>query len=148
MENFKYQKSPNKSILIKDGDRKKFKGSKEYFTGDVEVEILTEANEDSHFSVAYVTFEPGARSAWHTHPKGQHLIVVEGIGLTQEEGGEILEFREGELLYCPKDKKHWHGASPDCKMKHIAITGDKDGVNVNWLEHVSDEEYNLYKKHK
>ena len=76
------------------------------------------------------------------------MIVVEGIGLTQEEGGEILEFHEGEALYCPKDKKHWHGASPDCRMKHIAITGDKDGNNVTWLEHVTDEEYNAYKKNK
>ncbi|WP_455144539.1 (R)-mandelonitrile lyase [Brachyspira pilosicoli] len=141
MPDYKYQKSPEKTIFIKNGEGKKFKGAKEYFTGDVEVEILTEPNEDSHFSVAYVTFEAGARTAWHTHPCGQHLIVVEGIGLTQEEGGEVLEFHKGEALY-------WHGASPDCKMKHIAITGDKDGNNVTWLEHVTDEEYNAYKKNR
>ena len=144
MSDYKYQKSPEKTIFIKNGEGKKFKGAKEYFTGDVEVEILTEPNEDSHFSVAYVTFEPGARTAWHTHPCGQHLIVVEGIGLTQEEGGEVLEFHKGEALYCPKDKKHWHGASPDCKMKHIAITGDSNGNSVTWMEHVTDEEYYSY----
>ncbi|MEI0493665.1 cupin domain-containing protein [Brachyspira intermedia] len=148
MSNYEYPKSPEKTIFIKNGEGKKFKGAKEYFTEDVEVEILTEPNEDSHFSVAYVTFEAGARTAWHTHPCGQHLVVVEGIGLTQEEGWEVLEFHAGEALYCPKDKKHWHGASPDCKMKHIAITGDKDGNNVTWLEHVTDEEYNAYKKNK
>ncbi|MDO6992616.1 cupin domain-containing protein [Brachyspira innocens] len=148
MSDYEYQKAPEKTVFIKKGEGRKFKGSKECFTGDVEVELLTDANEDSHFSVAYVTFEAGARTAWHTHPCGQHLIVVEGIGLTQEEGGEILEFHEGEALYCPKDKKHWHGASPDCRMKHIAITGDKDGNNVTWLEHVTDEEYNAYKNNK
>lgn len=148
MSDYEYKKSPEKTVFIKKGEGKKFKGSKECFTGDVEVELLTDANKYSHFSVAYVTFEAGARTAWHTHPCGQHLIVVEGIGLIKEEGGEILEFHEGEALYCPKDKKHWHGASPDCRMKHIAITGDKDGNNVTWLEHVTDEEYNAYKKNK
>lgn len=86
MSDYQYPKSPEKTVFIKNGEGKKFKGAKEYFTGDVEVEIITEPNEDSHFSVAYVTFEAGARTAWHTHPCGQHLIVVEGIGLTQEEG--------------------------------------------------------------
>ena len=134
--------------LEKAGIHGSFKGDSKFFSKNVKVSMMFKSNEWRNFSGALVEFEASARSAWHTHPCGQHLIVVEGIGLTQEEGGEILEFHEGEALYCPKDKKHWHGASPDCRMKHIAITGDKDGNNVTWLEHVTDEEYNAYKKNK
>lgn len=128
--------------LIKNGEGQKFKGSEEYFTGDVEVESITSPNSSSHFGIAYVTFQAGARSAWHTHPAGQHLIVVEGIGLTQEEGKPIQEFRAGDVLYCPPNVKHWHGASPNSYMKHIAITGVSNGSGVIWMEKVTDEEYN------
>ncbi len=141
---YSYQKSPTETVLIKNGEGQKSKGSADYFTGDVEVEIITNPNETSKFSVAYVTFQAGARSAWHTHPAGQHLIVVEGIGLTQEEGKPIQEFRAGDTLYCPSNIKHWHGASYDSPMKHIAITGDSNGNNVTWMEHVTDEEYYRY----
>ena len=98
---YKYNAAPTNTVLIKNGEGQKSKGSSDYFTGDVEVETITSPNETSKFSVAYVTFQAGARSAWHTHPCGQHLIVIEGIGLTQEEGKPIQEFRAGDTLYCP-----------------------------------------------
>ncbi|WP_295162674.1 cupin domain-containing protein [uncultured Brachyspira sp.] len=139
-----YPASPSNTVLIRNGEGNKSTGSSDYFTGSVEVESIISANETSKFSVAYVTFQAGARSAWHTHPLGQHLIVLEGIGLTQEEGKPIQEFRAGDILYCPKNIKHWHGASYDSYMKHIAITGDSNGNNVTWLEHVTDEEYYSY----
>ena len=141
---YEYTAAPTNTILIKNGEGQKSKGSSDYFTGDVEVEYITSPNETSKFSVAYVTFQAGARSAWHTHPKGQHLIVIEGIGLTQEEGKPIQEFRAGDTLYCPSNIKHWHGASPTSPMKHIAITGDYNGNNVTWMEHVTDKEYYSY----
>ena len=141
---YEYAKSPTETVLIKNGEGQKSKGSSDYFTGDVEVETITSPNETSKFSVAYVTFQAGARSAWHTHPAGQHLIVIEGIGLTQEEGKPIQEFRAGDTLYCPSNIKHWHGASPNSPMKHIAITGDSNGNSVTWMKHVTDEEYYSY----
>ncbi len=133
---------PLETSLIKNGTGQKFKGSEEYFTGEVEGEYLTTPNSASQFGVAYVTFQAGARSAWHTHPAGQHLIVVEGIGLTQEEGKPIQELRVGDALYCPPNVKHWHGASPNSYMKHVAITGVSNGSSVTWMEKVTDEEYN------
>lgn len=137
-----YPAPPLETSLIKNGKGQKFKGSEEYFTGDVEVESITSPNSSSHFGIAYVTFQAGARSAWHTHPAGQHLIVVEGIGLTKEEGKPIQEFRAGDVLYCPPNVKHWHGASPNSYMKHIAITGVSNGSGVVWMGKVTDEEYN------
>ena len=137
-----YPAPPLETSLVKNGEGQKFKGSEEYFTGDVEVESITSPNSSSHFGIAYVTFQAGARSAWHTHPAGQHLIVVEGIGLTQEDGKPIQEFRAGDVLYCPPNLKHWHGASPNSYMKHIAITGVSNGSGVVWMEKVTDEEYN------
>ena len=137
-----YPAPPLETYLIKNGEGQKFKGSEEYFTGDVEVESITSPNSSSHFGIAYVTFQAGARSAWHTHPSGQHLIVLEGIGLTQEESKPIQEFRAGDVLYCPPNVKHWHGASPNSYMKHAAITGVSNGSGVVWMEKVTDEEYN------
>ena len=107
-----YPAPPLEATFIKSGTGQKFKGSEEYFTGEVEGEYITAPNSASQFSVAYVTFQAGARTAWHTHPAGQHLIVVEGIGLTQEDGKPIREIRVGDVLYCPPNVKHWHGASP------------------------------------
>lgn len=128
-----FQSPPLETSLIKSGTGQKFKGSEEYFTGEVEGEYLTAPNSASRFGVAYVTFQAGARSAWHTHPAGQHLIVVEGIGLTQEEGKPIQELRVGDALYCPPNVKHWHGASPNSYMKHIAITGVSNGSSgIGW----------------
>jgi quercetin dioxygenase-like cupin family protein len=90
-----------------------------------------------------VTFEPGARSNWHTHPSGQRLLVVSGVGLTQEWGKAVQEVRAGDMLWCPPGVKHWHGAGPTAAMSHLAITGTtRDGKNVNWMEKVTDEQYN------
>ena len=137
-----YPAPPSETSLIVNGSGQKSKGSEEYFTGNVEVEAIIPPNSSSHFSIAYVTFQPRARSAWHTHPAGQHLIVLEGVGLTQEEGKPIQEFRAGDVLYCPPNVKHWHGASPNSYMKHAAITGVSNGSGVTWMEKVTDEEYN------
>ena len=137
-----YPAPPLETSLIINGSGQKSKGAEEYFTGDVEVERITLPNSSSHFSISYVTFQAGARSAWHTHPAGQHLIVLEGIGLTQEEEKPIQEFRVGDVLYCPPNVKHWHGASPNHYMKHAAITGVSNGSSVTWMEKVTDEEYN------
>lgn len=141
---YDYPAAPSETSLIRGGSGQKSKGSEEYFTGDVEVEYMIGANDSSRFSVGYVTFQAGARSAWHTHPAGQHLIVLEGIGLTQEEGKPIREIRAGDVLYCPPNIKHWHGASPNSYMKHAAITGSLNGSSVTWMEKVTDEEYGKY----
>src|SRR5687767_6613150 len=117
------------------------KGPAEYFTGNVDVEPLFAANESAPYSAASVTFEPGARSNWHTHPAGQRFIVTHGVGRTQEWGGPIVEIRAGDHIWCPPGVKHWHGASPTSAMTHIALTGTRDGKNVEWMEKVTDEQY-------
>jgi quercetin dioxygenase-like cupin family protein len=113
----------------------------EYFTGNVRVDPLFGANESAPYSGGYVTFEPGARSNWHTHPTGQRLIVTHGVGRTQEWGGPIVEVRAGDHIWCPPGVKHWHGASPTTAMTHIALTGTRDGKSVEWMEKVTDEQY-------
>lgn len=120
------------------------KGSGKFFTGNVTVRpLLGPKHPDAPFGAAYVTFEPGARSFWHTHPAGQHLIVTDGVGRTGTADGRVEEFRAGDVLWCPKGVKHWHGASPSSSMTHIALTGTlPDGNNVSWLEEVSDAQYN------
>lgn len=123
------------------GSQASAKGPAEYFTGNVRVDPLFAANESAPYSGAYVTFEPGARSNWHTHPTGQHLIVTHGVGRTQEWGGPIVEVRAGDHVWCPPGVKHWHGAAPTTAMTHIALTGTRDGKNVEWMERVSDEQY-------
>jgi quercetin dioxygenase-like cupin family protein len=123
------------------GSKGAAKGPAEYFTGNVRVEPLFAANESAPYSGAYVTFEPGARSNWHTHPTGQHLIVTYGVGRTQEWGGRIVEVRAGDHIWCPPGVKHWHGASPTAAMTHIALSGTRDGKNVEWMERVTDEQY-------
>ena len=117
------------------------KGPDEYFTGNVRVDRLFEANESAPYSGAYVTFEAGARSNWHTHPTGQHLIVTAGVGRTQEWGGPVVELRAGDHVWCPPGAKHWHGASPTTAMTHIAVSGMRNGKNVEWMEEVTDEQY-------
>ena len=117
------------------------KGPAEYFTGSVRIEPLFAANDPAPYSGAYVTFEPGARSNWHTHPAGQRLIVTHGVGRTQEWGGPIVEVRAGDHIWCPPGVKHWHGASPTSGMTHIALSGTHDGKNVEWMEKVTDEQY-------
>jgi quercetin dioxygenase-like cupin family protein len=123
------------------GSQPSTKGPAEWFTGNVRVEPLFAPKDPSQYSGAYVTFEPGARSAWHTHPAGQHLIVTHGVGLTQEWGGPLVEIRAGDVLWCPPGVKHWHGAAPSTAMTHIALTGTVNGKNAEWMEKVSDEQY-------
>lgn len=120
------------------GSQQSFKGPEKYFTGDVQVEMLFPANETAHFSGAYVTFQPGARTAWHSHPAGQHMIVVSGTALTGTRDGKIIRFKAGETVWCPPGIDHWHGATGDSTMTHLVITGSKDGRNVVWKEKVSD----------
>ena len=98
-------------------------------------------NESNHASGAYVTFEPGARSAWHTHPAGQRLVVTSGIGLTQEWGKPVQVRREGDVGWCPPDVKHGHGAAPNAAMTHLAVGRSVDGKSVTWMEKVTDEQY-------
>jgi quercetin dioxygenase-like cupin family protein len=117
------------------------KGPAEYFTGNVRVNLLFRAKDTAPYSGGMVTFEPGARSAWHTHPTGQHLIVTSGAGWTQEWGGPVMEIRAGDVVWCPPGIKHWHGATPTTAMTHIALTGTVNGKNVEWMEKVSDEQY-------
>ena len=117
-------------------------GSAEYFTGQVMVERIFDASEHRNVSAAMVTFPPGARSAWHTHPIGQTLVVVSGTGWTQTDGGEKQVIAAGDVVWCPPDVRHWHGATDTNAMRHIAVTGlhDESGA-VNWLEHVTDKQY-------
>lgn len=123
------------------GSQSVYKGAEEFFTGDVEVQAMTDTNDTTNYGTAYVTFAPGARSAWHTHPAGQTLIVVSGKCWTQEWNGKKTEVEAGDIIWCPTGVKHWHGASPDGEMTHLTITGVKDGKNVEWLEKVTDEQY-------
>jgi quercetin dioxygenase-like cupin family protein len=117
------------------------KGPAEYFTGTVRIDPLFQAPEPARASAGSVTFEPGARTAWHTHPLGQTLIIVSGFGRVQREGGLIEEVRPGDVVWFPPGLKHWHGASPTTAMTHIAIQEMLNGKNVDWLEKVSDEQY-------
>ena len=128
--------------ITRAGSQPSVKGSSEYFTGNVRVDPLFPAKDAAPFSGAYVTFEPGARSAWHTHPTGQHLIVTAGVGRTGEWGGRVEEIKTGDVIWCSPTVKHWHGASPTTAMTHIAITGTLNGKNVEWMEKVTDEQYN------
>jgi quercetin dioxygenase-like cupin family protein len=127
--------------ITRAGTQAAIKGSAEYSTGNVRVDPLFAANDAAPFSGAYVTFEPGARSAWHIHPTGQRLLVTAGVGRTGEWGGPVEEIKAGDVIWCPPKIKHWHGASPTTSMTHIALTGTLNGKNVEWLEKVSDEQY-------
>ena len=128
--------------LKQNGSQSSSYGPEEYFTGRVRIDPLFEAPEPSRSRGASVTFEPGARSAWHFHPLGQTLIVTAGCGWVQSEGGPKVEIRPGDVVWCPANEKHWHGATPTSSMTHIAIQEALDGKVVEWLEKVSDEEYN------
>ena len=116
-------------------------GPADYFTGRVRVDPLFHATGQINASGAYVTFEPGAHSAWHTHPAGQRLVVISGLGLTQEWGKPVQEIRPGDVIVCPPGVKHWHGAAPTSSMTHLAVTGAVDGKSVQWLEKVTDDQY-------
>jgi len=128
--------------IAKAGSQPSAKGPAEYFTGNVRVDPLFPADDSINASGAYVTFEPGARSAWHLHPAGQRLIVTAGVGRTGTVDGHIEEIKAGDVVTCPPGVKHWHGASPTTSMTHIAITGNVGGKNVEWMEKVTDEQYN------
>jgi quercetin dioxygenase-like cupin family protein len=128
--------------IARAGSQPSVKGPAEYFTGNVRIDPLFPAKDSAPFSGAYVTFESGARSAWHIHPTGQHLIVTAGVGRTQEWGSPIEEIKTGDVIWCSPTVKHWHGASPTTAMTHIAITGTFNGKNVEWMEKVTDEQYN------
>jgi len=127
--------------IARSGSQSSAKGSAQYFTGSVRVDPLFPAKEPSRTSGGLVTFEPGARSAWHTHPAGQVLIVTAGAGRVQQWGGPIEEIRPGDVVRIPPGVKHWHGASPTTGMTHIAIQETVDGRNVDWMEQVSEEQY-------
>lgn len=116
-------------------------GSADYFTGTVRIDTLNQAPAPARVAVVSVTFEPKARTAWHTHPLGQTLIVTEGTGRVQRWGGPVEEIRPGDVVWIPPGEKHWHGASPAAAMAHIAIQEHLDGKGADWLEHVTDEQY-------
>jgi quercetin dioxygenase-like cupin family protein len=123
------------------GSQPSGKGPTEYFTGVVRVDPLFTAPQPARVGGASVTFEPGARTAWHTHPLGQTLIVTSGCGWVQREGGPVEVIRAGDVVWFPPGEKHWHGATPTTAMTHIAIHEQLDGKAVDWLEHVTDQQY-------
>jgi quercetin dioxygenase-like cupin family protein len=127
--------------ISRNGTRASAEGPAEYFTGSVRIDPLFDAVEPARASAGVVTFEPGARSAWHTHPLGQRLVVTSGLGWTQVEGGPVEELRPGDVVWCPPGVKHWHGATPTTALTHIAIQEAKDGKAVTWMEKVTDEQY-------
>jgi quercetin dioxygenase-like cupin family protein len=127
--------------IKRNGSRPSAKGSADYFTGNVRIEPLFEAETPSRGVGASVTFEPGARTAWHTHPLGQTLIVTAGSGLAQRWGGPIEQIQPGDVIWFPPGEKHWHGAARDTAMTHISIVEACDGKTADWLEKVSDEQY-------
>lgn len=123
------------------GSQPSAKGPSDYFTGSVRIDQLFQAPDPALVSCASVTFEPGARTAWHTHPLGQTLNITAGAGWAQREGGPIEEIHPGDVVWFPPHVKHWHGATPTTGMTHIAIQERLDGKVVDWLEKVSDEQY-------
>ena len=127
--------------IARNGSQPSYKGPAESFTGAVRVDPLFQAKESTRATGAYVTFEPGARTAWHTHPVGQTLIVTAGAGRVQRWGDPVEEIRPGDVVWIPPGQKHWHGASPTSAMTHIAITELRDGKAVDWLEKVGDKRY-------
>jgi quercetin dioxygenase-like cupin family protein len=123
------------------GSQPSGKGPGDWFTGTVRIDPLFQAEDPGRVAGAAVTFEPGARTAWHTHPLGQTLIVTAGAGRVQREGGPVEEVRPGDVVWFPAGEKHWHGASPTTAMTHIAVQEALDGKAVEWMEHVTDEQY-------
>jgi len=127
--------------ITRSGSQHSRKGPAEYFTGTVRIDPLFQAPAPARVFGASVTFEPGARTAWHTHPLGQTLIVTVGCGLVQSWGGPIEEIRPGDVIWFPPGEKHWHGATPTTAMTHIAIQEQLNGKTADWMEQVSDEQY-------
>lgn len=133
-------------VITRGGTQPSGAGPAANFTGDVRVQPLFGPEGTAAYGGAYVTFQPGARSAWHTHPAGQRLVVTAGTGLTQHWGGPVQRIRAGDVLWCPPGVKHWHGAAPDSVMTHLALTSVGEGGNVTWLEKVSDDQYGTYRE--
>lgn len=127
--------------IIAAGTRPTNRASKDYFTGTVWQDPVVAAPAPARLVATRVAFEPGARTAWHTHPLGQTLYVLSGIGLAQTKGGPIREIRPGDTVWIPPGEKHWHGACPKNGMVHLAMQESLDGTHVTWMEHVTDEEY-------
>lgn len=127
--------------IKRNGSRPSSKGSPDWFTGSVRVDPLFQTPPPARVAGAHVTFEPGARTNWHTHPLGQTLIITSGLGWLQREGGAIEEVRPGDVVWFPPNLRHWHGATPATAMTHIAIQESLDGKVVEWMEKVSDEQY-------
>jgi len=127
--------------IKRNGSQASGKGPAEWFTGTVRIDTPFQADDPARIGGAIVTFEPGARTAWHTHPLGQTLIVTAGYGWAQREGCPIEEIRPGDIVWIAPGEKHWHGATPTTGMTHIAIAEQLDGKSVDWMEHVSDEQY-------
>jgi quercetin dioxygenase-like cupin family protein len=130
-----------KMEIKKSGSQPSNKGPADWFTGTVRIDPLFEAPAPARVRGASVTFEPGARTAWHTHPLGQTLIVTSGLGWAQRWDGEVQELKLGDVVWFPPNEKHWHGATPTTAMSHIAVQEALDGKVVEWLEHVSDQQY-------
>jgi quercetin dioxygenase-like cupin family protein len=129
--------------IKRSGSQPPIKGSADYFTGNVRIDPLFQAHDPARAAGANVTFEPGSRTAWHTHPLGQTLIVTFGSGLVQRWGDDsIKEIHPGDVVWIPPGEKHWHGATATTAMTHIAIQEQLDGKAVDWMEKVSDEQYN------
>lgn len=127
--------------IKRNGDQPSQKGPDDWFTGQVRIDPIHNAPEPARVGAALVTFEPGARTAWHTHPLGQTLVIVSGIGWVQAEGNPIEEVRPGDVVWFPPNLRHWHGASPTKAMSHIAIQESLNGKPVDWFEKVSETQY-------
>lgn len=127
--------------IQRNGSRPSAHGPAAWFTGTVRIDPLVQTEAPARVAGATVTFEPGARTAWHTHPLGQTIIVTSGCGRAQRLGGPIAQIHPGDVVWFPPGEKHWHGASPTTAMTHIAIQESLDGKVVDWLEHVTDEQY-------
>ncbi|MCL1076117.1 (R)-mandelonitrile lyase [Shewanella dokdonensis] len=134
-------KSNEDMQVIRAGSQNAIKGPEAWFTGTVRIDKMFNAPAPSRVGVAVVNFEPGARTNWHTHPLGQTLVVTDGLGWTQCEGGPRTELRPGDIIYCNCGRRHWHGATDSTYMQHIAIQESLNGSPVEWLEPVTDEEY-------
>lgn len=127
--------------IIRVGSQPSAKGSAEWFTGTVRLDHLFQPNEHRRAAAAIVTFEPGARTAWHTHPLGQTLIITAGLGWVQRDGGIIEDVRPGDIIWILPGEKHWHGASPTVAMTHLAIQEQLNGAVVEWMEKVTEAQY-------
>jgi quercetin dioxygenase-like cupin family protein len=141
VESLTYTRKEASMILKRAGSQPSQQGPEAWFTGRVRLDPLHTAEAPARVAAASVTFEPGARTAWHTHPLGQILVVTAGAGWTQCEGEPVVEIRAGDVIWCPPGHRHWHGATPTTAMTHIAIQEALNGSAVTWMEKVSDQQY-------